>query len=186
MKRKRDTAASASEPAGSVPVALFLGAVQKRLALRTLQDTLTGQLTPQLDDVHEETLVCISDLAPLEAHDIVTAGLPMALALEMTRLYAIIERETLFRLLGVSERVLRHGKNAEKNLDTDSSDRLIRLASVTEQAFNTLGSQVAAERWLVAPAIELDWRRPIDLLHTSAGTDLVRTVLTRIDHCICV
>ena len=102
----------------------------------------------------------------------------------MTRLYTIIEHETLFRLLGVSERVLRHGKNTEKLLDTDSSDRLFRLASVTEQAFDVLGSQAAAERWFAAPAVELSGRRPIDLLQTSAGTELVKTVLTRLDYCV--
>jgi len=45
-----------------------------------------------------------------------------------------------------------------------------------------LGSQEAAERWLSTPAMALDRRRPIDLLQSSEGTELVKTLLTRMDY----
>ena len=43
----------------------------------------------------------------------------------------------------------------------------------------------AAERWLVTPAIGLDRRKPLNLLQTSEGTELVKSFLTRIDYGVC-
>jgi putative toxin-antitoxin system antitoxin component (TIGR02293 family) len=56
------------------------------------------------------------------------------------------------------------------------------LASITERAIDVLGSKEAADQWLSAPAIGLDQRRPIDLLQSSEGADLVKTLLTRMDY----
>jgi putative toxin-antitoxin system antitoxin component (TIGR02293 family) len=42
------------------------------------------------------------------------------------------------------------------------------------------GSQEEAEQWLERPAIGLDRQRPIDLLATPAGIDLVEDHLNRI------
>lgn len=42
------------------------------------------------------------------------------------------------------------------------------------------GSQEEAEQWLERPAIGLDQRRPIDLLATPAGIELVEQYLTRL------
>jgi len=53
---------------------------------------------------------------------------------------------------------------------------------LTSQAVAVLGSKKAAVRWLTSPALGLDGRRPIDLLRTTKGTDLVRTLLTRMDY----
>ena len=40
---------------------------------------------------------------------------------------------------------------------------------------------MAAEDWLVRPAMALDRRRPIDLLKTSVGAQMVDDHLTRMD-----
>ena len=53
--------------------------------------------------------------------------------------------------------------------------------TVTGQAVEVLGSREAAERWLSTPAMGLDQRQPIELLQSSEGTDLVKTLLTRMD-----
>jgi putative toxin-antitoxin system antitoxin component (TIGR02293 family) len=45
-----------------------------------------------------------------------------------------------------------------------------------------MGSQEAAEQWLERPAIGLDQRRPIDLLSTPAGVELVETFLERLEY----
>jgi putative toxin-antitoxin system antitoxin component (TIGR02293 family) len=88
----------------------------------------------------------------------------------------------VLKAMGISERTLQRAETADKRLDTNASDRTLRLAAVTEQAIEVLGSQEAAERWLSTPAIGLDQRRPIDLLQSSKGTELVKTLLTRIDY----
>ncbi|MGY3582846.1 putative toxin-antitoxin system antitoxin component (TIGR02293 family) [Bradyrhizobium sp. USDA 4341] len=42
------------------------------------------------------------------------------------------------------------------------------------------GSQEEAEQWLERPAIGLDQRRPIDLLATPVGIELVEQYLKRL------
>jgi putative toxin-antitoxin system antitoxin component (TIGR02293 family) len=124
----------------------------------------------------------VTDMTPLQAHDIVTRGLPVVLAREMIDAYEVIAREALLLAIGVSERTLQRGKDADRLLDSNATDRLIRLASITEQAIDVLGSKEAAEHWLSVPAIGLDQRRPIDLLQSSEGAELVKTLLTRMDY----
>ncbi len=67
-------------------------------------------------------------------------------------------------------------------MDTNDSDQALRLASVAARAIDVLGSQQAAERWLSSPALGLDGRKPIDLLQSTEGTDLVKILLTRMDY----
>ncbi len=66
-------------------------------------------------------------------------------------------------------------------MDSNESDRLLRIAAVMKQAADVLGSGAAAEHWLVTPAIGLDQRRPLDLLQSVEGTEMVTTLLTRMD-----
>ena len=44
------------------------------------------------------------------------------------------------------------------------------------------GSREAAERWLERPAIGLDRKRPIDLLITNAGAEMVEKFLGRLEY----
>ena len=119
-------------------------------------------------------------LSPLQAHDLVTEGLPVDTARELMASFLFIDRDTVLKAMGISERTLQRAKTADRLLDTNASDRTLRLAAVAEQAMQVLGSQEVAERWLSSPAIGLDQRRPIDLLQSSAGTELVKTLLTRL------
>jgi putative toxin-antitoxin system antitoxin component (TIGR02293 family) len=50
------------------------------------------------------------------------------------------------------------------------------------RATHVLGSQDAAERWLLRPVIGLDRDRPIDLLTTAAQAQMVDDYLTRIEY----
>ena len=124
----------------------------------------------------------LSDMSPLQTHDIVTSGLPVVLVLDLIKTFNVVDREAVLLTIGVSEKTLQRWKSAEQRLDTNASDRLIRLAVVTEQAMDVFGSRDAAESWLVASAIGLDGRRPLDLLQTSEGVKIVKLFLTRIDY----
>jgi putative toxin-antitoxin system antitoxin component (TIGR02293 family) len=53
---------------------------------------------------------------------------------------------------------------------------------IAEMAAAVLGTRSAAERWLSAPAIALDQRKPVDLLVSVEGRALVRTLLVRMDY----
>lgn len=123
-----------------------------------------------------------SNLSPLQSHDQVTKGLSVAAALALLAKFRLMDRQALLRAVGISERTLQRAAAANKALDSNASDRALRLAAVMAQAVDVLGSQDAAEHWLAASAMGLDQRAPIDLLQSSDGTELVKTLLTRMDH----
>jgi putative toxin-antitoxin system antitoxin component (TIGR02293 family) len=56
----------------------------------------------------------------------------------------------------------------------DSKARMLAKATAV------FGSRVAAERWLERPALELDYQRPVDLLDTPTGANLVERFLGRL------
>src|SRR5665213_2618341 len=119
----------------------------------------------------------------LKAHDMVTTGVSVHDAKQVLKALTIIDEKQFYGVLGINARTMqRRAASARKVLDTNASDRALRLVSVTGQAIDVLGSQEAAERWLSSPAIGLDQRRPIELLRSTEGTDLVRTLLTRMDY----
>jgi putative toxin-antitoxin system antitoxin component (TIGR02293 family) len=59
--------------------------------------------------------------------------------------------------------------------------RQITFAQILARAIDVFGSQDEAERWLERPAVGLDQRRPIDLIATPAGVELVETNLRRLE-----
>jgi putative toxin-antitoxin system antitoxin component (TIGR02293 family) len=57
-----------------------------------------------------------------------------------------------------------------------------KFTEILARATTLLGAQTAAEQWLEQPAIGLDQRRPIDLMTTPAGPELVEDYLGRIEY----
>jgi putative toxin-antitoxin system antitoxin component (TIGR02293 family) len=140
--------------------------------------TVLPKLYNSADILHETD----APLADLAVHDLVTRGLPIADVRALMDRFQLIAHETVLSTLGVSERTLQRADASGKTLDSNVSDRALRLSAVTDQATEVLGTQDAAERWLLAPALGLSQRRPIDLLQSTDGTSLVKTLLTRMDY----
>ncbi len=57
----------------------------------------------------------------------------------------------------------------------DSADALAKATQV-------FGSAGEAERWMSRPAMGLDGQRPVDLLQTVRGTELVHDFLVRLEY----
>jgi putative toxin-antitoxin system antitoxin component (TIGR02293 family) len=55
-------------------------------------------------------------------------------------------------------------------------------ANIAAKAIQVFGSEKEAERWLSEPAMALDRRRPVDLLDSSTGIDLVEQLLGRLEY----
>lgn len=125
-------------------------------------------------------LKLIANSTGLGAHDAVTAGVQVSDMRQVMRALKLIGEKDIYILLGINARTMQ--RRADRTLDANASDRALRLVAVTHQAIGVLGSQDAAERWLASPAIGLDDRKPIDLLQSSEGTDMVKTLLTRMDY----
>lgn len=123
----------------------------------------------------------------LEAHDILQRGLS---ARALTNFLATfrkirISSRDVQAVLGMSLRTLQRKtdpKAANERLTPEQSARVWKFAEIMGRATDILGSSDAAEDWLTTPAMALDGRRPIELLSSPAGTDLVEAHLTRLDY----
>ncbi|MCY1375391.1 putative toxin-antitoxin system antitoxin component [compost metagenome] len=65
-----------------------------------------------------------------------------------------------------------------KRMDSFASS----YAEVLRQAEEVFGGREAADNWLNKPALGLEGRRPIDLLSSTEGCELVYTFLVRIEY----
>jgi len=120
----------------------------------------------------------------LDAHEMILSGLPRTSFLYLTSNFSAIKMDAaLETALGMSLRTLqRQKKNLEGTLSREQSGRTWKFAEILAKASAVFGSRHEAERWIEQPAIGLDQRRPIDLLATPAGTELVEDYLTRLEY----
>ena len=63
-----------------------------------------------------------------------------------------------------------------------SPERVLRLARVLARAIEVFESRDAAKQWLQEASTALGERKPIDLLATDIGTEVVLNELGKIDH----
>ena len=120
----------------------------------------------------------------LDAHELLLHGLP-ASALDhlVGNLVVISKNESLEKAVGMSLRTWQRRKDAlSKPLSQEQSGRAWKFAEILAKATDVFGSQAEAEQWLERPAIGLDQRRPIDLLGTPAGVELVEDHLDRLEY----
>ena len=122
--------------------------------------------------------------SPLDAHELLLRGLP-ASALDhlVGQLIVIGKTESLEKAVGMSLRTWQRRKDApSKPLSQEQSGRTWKFAEILAKATDVFGSQTEAEQWLERPAIGLDQHRPIDLLGTPAGVELVEDHLERLEY----
>ncbi len=121
---------------------------------------------------------------PLEAHELLLRGLPTKALTYFVQNLAVLRWDSAFaKAIGMSQRTYqRHLSEASKPLSPEQTARTWKLAEIVAKATSVLGSQEEAEQWLEKPAIGLNQRRPIDLLATPAGTELVEDFLVRLEY----
>jgi putative toxin-antitoxin system antitoxin component (TIGR02293 family) len=93
-----------------------------------------------------------------------------------------VERKTLAKLVGISERTLSRRLASREHLSAEESDRTIRVARVFAKATDTLGTNEKASRWLQTSNLALGGDVPLELLDTETGARSVETILYRIDY----
>lgn len=122
--------------------------------------------------------------SPLDAHELLLRGLPPSALDHLVRqLIHIQKTDSLEKAIGMSLRTYQRRKDAPaKPLSQEQSGRAWKFAEILSRATDVFGSQAEAEQWLERPAIGLDQRRPIELLATPAGVELVEDYLTRLEY----
>lgn len=121
--------------------------------------------------------------SPIDVHERIEEGFPRVLMIHLVDGLSFLKLDESFRALNVSSRTW-HRIKAEPSarLDKDQSSRVWNLAEVLAKAEEVLGSREDAEHWLAAPAVGLNSRRPIDLMATPQGAELVKTLLDQMAH----
>ncbi|MDB5471812.1 MAG: hypothetical protein JWR84_3372 [Caulobacter sp.] len=120
----------------------------------------------------------------LEAHDLIAAGLPARALGHLVRgLSHLRLSNSLDKAVGISVRTWqRHKEEPSRLLNPEQSGRVWKFVEILAHATLVFGSQPEAEAWLERPVMGLNQRRPIDLLATPAGAELVETHLSRIEY----
>ncbi|MCI0599164.1 MAG: DUF2384 domain-containing protein [Beijerinckiaceae bacterium] len=120
---------------------------------------------------------------PLDAHDMLLKGLPgKALSHLVGNLVVLRGGASLEKAVGMSLRTFQRRKDTPaKPLSQEQSGRTWKFAEILAKATAVLGSQKNAEQWLERPALGLNQRRPIDLLATPAGVEMVEDFLERLE-----
>lgn len=118
-----------------------------------------------------------------EIHVALVRGLPCSALLSLVDQLADLPIDDLAAMLGLSSRTLRrHRDHPDKLLPPDLASKTWQLAEVLAQAVLVMGDAASAQRWLLQPAQGLDGARPVDLLRTLQGTELVTEFLGRLEH----
>ena len=67
-------------------------------------------------------------------------------------------------------------------MQADLASKNWLLAETLAKATEIFGSKEEAERWMSKPAMGLDGKRPIELLQTVQGAELVNDFLGRLEY----
>lgn len=122
---------------------------------------------------------------PFETHELLLRGIPKKAMLHLMGTSPTMKPSaSLNRAFGVSTRTMQRikAKPEKSRLSYEQSSRVWKFAEILAQATEVFGSRSEAEKWLEQPAMALEGRKPIDLLATSVGVELVEHHLTRLEY----
>lgn len=122
-----------------------------------------------------------------EAHQRILSGLPTRALLRLLADLHVVPTASLLQVIGMSQRNYQRRKEAAERdpaakLTVDEGSRLWRFTALLVQATQTLGSRESAEKWFATPQPGLDGRRPIELMATAPGAELVEDLLIRMEY----
>lgn len=119
----------------------------------------------------------------LDAHEMLLRGLPGDALNQLERRLQVLDAVALEKAIGMSLRTLqRRRADPGQPLSVDQSGRVWKFAEILAKATEVMGSQRDAEEWLNEPAMGLNGQKPLELLATAAGTELVETFLGQIEY----
>jgi putative toxin-antitoxin system antitoxin component (TIGR02293 family) len=121
-------------------------------------------------------------LAPLDVHTIIEQGFSSKALGHLADQVQVLGAAAVHKAVGMSVRTSQRRKlTPRKPLSPEQSGRAWKFAEVLAKATEVFGTQRAGEEWLAAPATALGGQKPIELLSTPVGTEMVERLLGRIE-----
>lgn len=109
------------------------------------------------------------------------SGIPFAEVEALKKRYSLTDGE-LLGLLRMNLRTLQRRRKARQPLDAHESAAFIAAARALAYGQEVFGDIEKLMRWVRHPNGSLNRERPLDLLATTTGLQLVRDTLTRIEY----
>jgi putative toxin-antitoxin system antitoxin component (TIGR02293 family) len=120
----------------------------------------------------------------LEVHSAIVEGVfPYASLLLFISTFKTLTELDVVNVLGISGRTLRRQRETPKKpMPADLASKAWLFAETLAKASEVFGSREQAEEWMNRPATGLNGQRPIEMLQTVQGTELVNDFLTRLEY----
>lgn len=118
-----------------------------------------------------------------EVHAAILKGIPYASLFFLLTTFKSLDEQDTAKMLGISALILRRQKEGpEKVMPAGLASKAWLLAETLAKAYEVFGSKENAGEWMAEPAMGLDRHRPIDLLQTIQGAEVVNDFLTRLQY----
>lgn len=100
---------------------------------------------------------------------------------KLTSRFAISNSEWS-KLLHISERTMQRYRKEKRKFDTVHSEKILQLVLLFNQGELLFGNKESFTLWLKSPLVALGKVKPLSLLDSSFGIDIVKDELSRIEH----
>jgi putative toxin-antitoxin system antitoxin component (TIGR02293 family) len=119
----------------------------------------------------------------VDVHAAIVKGVPYGSLVALVSQLNELDEGDICKVLGISTRTLRRQtQTPDKAMPPDLASKAWLLAETLAKATEVFGGIEDAQRWMSRPAMGLNGQRPIDLLETIQGAELVTDFLTRLEH----
>jgi len=86
------------------------------------------------------------------------------------------------KFLHLTERTIQRYKKESKTFEPIQSERIIEIAKLQKKGKEIFGSKENFEQWLTSNIVAIGGIKPVELLDSSFGIDLLMDELGRIEH----
>ncbi|MBW6458056.1 MAG: DUF2384 domain-containing protein [FCB group bacterium] len=112
---------------------------------------------------------------------LIMSGLPYSL-FDVLRDKTPFTKDEWAGFLDISIKTLDRYKQSDKKFKVSQSEKIVGMMEVLERGVDVFGNMEMFKHWLYSTVPAFGDTRPIDLLITSYGRELVLDELTRIEH----
>jgi len=124
----------------------------------------------------------IGNESSIRMHGLILEGAPISIVSDLVRDFEALKDPAIFqKATGMSMRTY-HRKKKQDRLTPVQGERTLRFKKLYEKAKEVFQSEDKAEEWMVSPALALSGERPVDLVATEYGAEMVEDVLTRLEY----